>query len=381
MMQYRKLGNTGLTVSEIGLGCEGFLKFNQEETDAIIKKAVENGINFMDFYASDPDAHIRVGKALKNYRDKFIVQVHICSAFKDGQYYATRDLNDAKRAFKQTLAEFGFDYADIGMLHYVDSLKTLKQCVDNGIIDYLKELKEKGVIKCIGMSSHNPEVALEAVNKGYIDSLMFSVNPCYDLMPADEDVEKLFDKDSYKQDFLNMDPLRELLYETCAAKGVGITVMKAFGGGDLLNKDNSPAKVSLSVNECLAYALDRPAVAGICCGVRSMKELEEVLKYENSSDKDYAKALASFPKISWVGHCMYCSHCAPCTSGIRIHDVNKFLNLVKAQKEIPETVREHYKALDKHASDCIACKACESRCPFGVKIVDNMLEAKDIFGY
>ena len=382
-MKYRRLGNSELYLSEIGLGCEGFLNIDQDMTTKLIDEAVASGVNFMDFYASDPDAHIRVGNALKPYRDKFHVQVHVCSAWKDGQYFATRDLNETKIAFEKTMQEFGFDCTDIAMLHYVDSLSTLQKCVDNGIIDYLRELKQKGIAKYIGMSSHNPEVALKAVNEGYIDCLMFSVNPCYDLQPADEDVEKLFDKKTYDKQFLNMDSQREELYETCARKGIGITVMKAFAGGDLLDKENSIAKVSLSVNECLAYALDRPAVAGICCGIKSMSDLQGVLAYEDADEnqKDYAKALASFPKISWVGHCMYCGHCAPCTSKIKIADLTKLLNLAKAQNELPETVREHYKALEKHASDCIDCKACEKRCPFGVKITDNMKEAKKIFGY
>ena len=57
------------------------------------------------------------------------------------------------------------------------------------------------------------------------------------------------------------------------------------------------------------------------------------------------------------------------------------MNLCRAQGEVPETVREHYAALDAHAEDCIACGACEKRCPFHVPIVENMKKAKEIFGY
>ena len=78
---------------------------------------------------------------------------------------------------------------------------------------------------------------------------------------------------------------------------------------------------------------------------------------------------------------MYCSHCAPCPKKIDIATVTKFLNLTIAQKSLPETVREHYAALEQHAGECIQCGVCETRCPFGVEIRQNMKKAQEVFGY
>ena len=179
-----------------------------------------------------------------------------------------------------------------------------------------------------------------------------------------------------------MDPEREKLYETCQRKGVGITVMKCFGGGDLLNAELSPAGAALTVNQCIAYALSRPGVSCVLAGAHSVEQLNQSADYENAdeSERDYALALASFPKISWKGHCMYCSHCEPCPRKIDIASVTKFLNLAQAGKNIPETVREHYAVLNHHANECIQCGQCEKRCPFGVNIRDNMKEAVKVFG-
>lgn len=99
------------------------------------------------------------------------------------------------------------------------------------------------------------------------------------------------------------------------------------------------------------------------------------------SDKDYTSVLVGLERFSWKGHCMYCGHCAPCSAGIDIASVNKFYNLVQAQGELPETVREHYRSLAHHASDCLSCGLCETRCPFGVEIVSAMRKAVDCFGY
>ena len=77
---------------------------------------------------------------------------------------------------------------------------------------------------------------------------------------------------------------------------------------------------------------------------------------------------------------MYCGHCAPCPKEIDVAMVTKFLNLVRARGAVPETVREHYAVLEHKASECVGCGACETRCPFGVEVRQNMAEATEVFG-
>lgn len=380
-MNYRQLGTTGLSVSEIGLGCEGFNEDGGNRTYPIIDLAHKHGVNYIDLYSPNPVVRSNLGNALKGRRKDFILQAHICTIWRDNQYMATRDLNEVKDGFADLLERLQTDYIDVGMIHYVDSIDAWERVVNNGILDYAVELKKQGKIIHIGISSHNPLVALKAVESGLIEVLMFSVNPCYDLMPPDDDCNPLFEAESYANGFTNMDPDRERLYEACQRMGVGITVMKVFAGGDLLS-DNSPAGVALSVSQCIHYALTRPAVSTVLVGAHTVEELEQSLYYENATEeeKDYAAAFATFPKISWQGHCMYCGHCAPCPKGIDVASVTKFLNLARAQKELPETVREHYAVLPAKATDCIECGSCERRCPFGVKIIENMRSAKAVFG-
>ncbi len=379
-MKYRKLGKTGLEVSEIGLGCEGFLEKEESFVKEMFALALEQGINCMDMYSPNPELHKRVGNIIHHQREKFVLQGHLCTIWQNEQYKATRNIKEVKTAFETMLKNLNTDYIDIGMIHYVDSLKTWKQIVEGEIMEYALELKKQGKINHIGLSSHNPIVALEAVNSGLIEVLMFSVNPCYDLLPGDEDVETLWAESSYQKPLFNLDPQREKLYETCQRLGVGITVMKVFGGGDLLS-NYSPAGKAMTSSQCIHYALTRPAVATVFSGVRSIEDFKKSLYYESAKEeeKDYATIFSTFDKISWQGHCMYCGHCAPCPKGIDIASVTKFLNLAKAQGEIPETVFQHYMALDVKAGDCIACGACEKRCPFGVSIIENMKQAKVLF--
>lgn len=381
-MRYRELGRTGLMVSEIGVGCEGLVEKPYEFIKGFVDTMEEGGVNCIDLYAPNPDMRSGLGRALRGRRDKFVLQAHLCTIWKDGQYKRTRQIDEVKAGFEDQLSRLETDHVEIGMIHYVDSLSDWETVCDGEVMRYALELKKKGIIKSIGLSSHNPEAALAAVNTGLIDVLMFSINPCYDLQPGNEDIELLWAEESYKKPLMNMDPERQKLYETCQRLGVGITVMKAFGGGDLLSAELSPAGKALTAYQCLHYALTRPAVATVMSGARTIEELKASIGYEAApdSEKDYAEAFAEFPKISWQGHCMYCGHCAPCPKGIDVATVTKFLNLTVAQGDMPETVREHYAILPHKAGECISCGACEKRCPFGVPVMENMKRAAGVFG-
>ena len=381
-MVYRTLGRTGIRISEIGMGCEGFVDKPYEEVLALVDRMEALGVNCVDLYTPNPEVRSNLGRALRGRREKFVLQAHLCSVWKDGQYKRTRNIQEVREGFADQLERLETDRVEIGMIHYVDSLADWDTVVNGPVMAYALELRAAGTIGCVGLSSHNPQVALAAVNTGLIDVLMFSVNPCYDLQPAGEDVEELWAPKNYEGSLVNMDPERQALYETCQRLGVGITVMKAFGGGDLLSAALSPAGRALTPLQCLHYALTRPAVASVMCGARTPEDLDASAAYEEApeSERDYAAALAALPRISWQGHCMYCGHCAPCPTGIDVASVTKFLNLCRAQGSVPETVREHYALLPHRAAECAACGACERRCPFGVPIVENMRQAAALFG-
>lgn len=382
-MNYRTLGRTGLSVSVIGLGCEGFIGKTEEQVRVQMDFAISHGINFIDMYSSNPELRDNIGKALAGRREQFIIQGHLCAAWENGQYLRTRDLDKTIIAFEDQLRRLQTDYLDIGMIHYIDDEKDFHRVFDGPIMQQALRWKREGKIRYIGMSSHNPRVALLAVESGLVDVLMFSINPCYDLQPSSENVEDLWADENYERELHNIDPERERLYELCEQTGVGIDVMKVYGGGDLLSDANSPFEKAFTPVQCIEYALTRPGVASVMIGCRTDAEVQAAVDWcgATKEERDYASLMKSMDRFTWQGHCMYCGHCAPCAAGIDIAAVNKYYNLTVAEGFVPETVREHYKLLSHHASECIGCGKCEKNCPFGVDIREHMKMARECFGY
>ena len=382
-MEYRSLGNTGLSVSAISLGCEGFMGQTEEQVRDGIDFAIDKGINFIDIYSSNPDLRSNIGKALTGRREQFIIQGHLCTAWEDGQYLRTRDVEKAKTSFNDQLIQLNTDYLDVGMIHYIDAEQDFLEVFNGPVIRLALQLKKEGRIRHLGVSSHNPVIARKIVETGLIDVLLFSINPCYDMQPASEDIEDLWADQNYAHALHNIDPDREKLYELCEQRGVGIDVMKVYGGGDLLSEINSPFGIAMTPVQCIEYALTRPGVAAVMIGCKNKEEIQAAVNWCSATkvEKDYASVMAGMEKFSWQGHCMYCGHCAPCSVGIDVASVNKYYNLTIAQNDIPETVREHYKVLTHHASECIACGQCETNCPFGVAIIEQMEKAAEKFGY
>lgn len=88
--------------------------------------------------------------------------------------------------------------------------------------------------------------------------MMLSVNPAYDMLPSDEDVNNLFEESTYSQKsaLSNIDPEREELYTYCETNGIALTVMKPYAGGALLDAKESPFGVAMSVHQCRSLLPD-----------------------------------------------------------------------------------------------------------------------------
>lgn len=381
-MKYRRLGKTGLMVSEIGFGAEWMERHTAGECKAVLERAEALGINILDCWMSEPNVRTSIGAALRGRRERWYIQGHIGSTWQNGQYVRTRDVEKCRVAFEDLLARLRTDYIDLGMIHFIDQEADWNAAMNGPFLAYVRELKAQGKIRHIGMSTHNPEMAKKAAESGVIEMILFSVNPAFDLLPPTDNLDNYF-AEEYGAELGGIDPARSALYKLCEQNDVGITVMKPFAGGRLFDAKRSPFGVALTPVQCIHYCLTRPAVASVMAGYDTPEHVEQAVAYETASmeEKDYASVLASAPRHTFgQGECTYCGHCRPCPKSIDIALVNKYSDLAAMQSEVPATVRAHYGALEHHAGECIGCRACESRCPFGVKIAERMRKTAELFG-
>ncbi len=336
-----------------------------EEIEKTISLAIEKGINFFDLCGGGKSVYEPFGKAIQNHRENIYFQLHFGAVYNEkGEYGWSRNLDEIKKVFEWEMHALKTDYADFGFFHCVDEESDIADIYKNGIYDFVVDLKKKGVIRHIGFSSHTPSVAEKLLDTGIVDMMMFSINPAYDLECGDE-----YGIGSTSE--------RAALFRRCEAEKVGISVMKPFHGGQLLNSEQSPFKSALTKNQCLQYALDRPAVLTAVPGVRGLSDLEELLSFITSTkeENDYS-VIGKFTPQSAVGNCVYCNHCQPCPAGIDIGLVNKYYDLSLSGDKM---AHNHYSKLTVKADSCLKCGHCDRRCPFGVEQQARMEKIEKYF--
>lgn len=361
-MEYRRNRRTGDSISVLGMGTSYIAEASMPDGIAAIRRAYEGGVNYFDLAAGGPKAFLYMGEALKDVRKEVRFQIHFGANYESGTYGWTTSGDTVKRSIAWQLDQLKTDYIDYGFIHCLDEASDWADYKRGGALKYLMELKEQGVVRHIGLSSHTPSTAMLVMDEVPLDMLMFSLNPGYDYHHGE------YAKGSADE--------RSALYRRCEREGVGISVMKPFSGGQLLDAGFSPFAQALTQYQCIQYALDRPGVLTVLPGANSVQQVEQLLRFFETSEaqRDYS-VIGSFRPSDAAGKCVYCNHCKPCPKGIDVGLVNKYYDLARNGDGM---AARHYRGLEVHADACVNCGHCNSRCPFGV---DQMSRMKEIAGY
>lgn len=359
-MEYRTLPHGGEKISVIGLGM-GSIHEAASQIPAILQRAFDAGINYLDICPSQGSALQAYAPFIRQNRNQLYLQMHFGANYDSGAYGWTRNLDSMKRTFEGQLNLFDTDHTDMGYVHCIDEDGDFNDIMrEGGLWDYLCSLKRQGAIHHLGFSTHNASIAYRFLDTDLVDMFMFSVNPTYD-----------FDSDG------RVSTERANLYRTAEKLGVGMSIMKSFGGGQLLDARRSPFHQAFSIPQLFQYALDRPGALCVLPGVRSMQDLEDALAYLDASaeDRDYSGIIAQ-GRGSVDGTCVYCSHCHPCPAGIDIALVNKYYDLALLGDKL---AFGHYSKLSLKADACTGCGHCDTRCPFHVEQSARMKEIDAFF--
>jgi aryl-alcohol dehydrogenase-like predicted oxidoreductase len=314
-MQYVSLGNTGLKVSRLCFGglIIGPLQANLpvgQGADVIVE-ALRLGVNFIDtaeLYGTYP--HIR--EAIKRFSEKPII------ATKSYAYTA----EGARESLEKARKEMDIDIIDVFLLHEQESRLTLKG--HREALEYYINAKQKGLIKAVGVSTHNIEV----------------VEACAE-MPEIDVIHPLINKQGIGIGDGKIDGMLKAV-QLAYNNGKGIYGMKPLGGGNLLG----------SFDESIKFVLDLPYLHSIAVGMQSVEEVIMNVSIFNGCEvpEEIRSVLSRKRRKLHIDY--WCEGCGNCVERCR----QKALTLVDNKAVVaPEK--------------CVLCGYCGSVCPqFAIKI-------------
>jgi len=205
-MKYSAFGRTGIQISAVSYGgivsAENFEGVhcpsdNQESSDRYVAWAIDRGVNYFDVAPSYGDAQLQMGNSLRPYRK----QVHLsCKTL-------ARDRAGAEKELAASLKQLHTDYLDVYQLHAVSGEEDIEAAfAPGGVMELMQELKQKGIARNIGFSSHDEETAIRMIELYDFDSVLFPFNW-----------------------FMNMEHgMGNHLLQVAKARNMGILAMKAF---------------------------------------------------------------------------------------------------------------------------------------------------------
>lgn len=371
-MQYRK-DKKGNDISILGYGC---MRFSRRGTSIDLNKlekeimtAIDLGVNYFD------TAYIYIGSeaALGEVLSRNSIRERVYIADKLPQYLI-KSLEQADKMLNESLARLKTDYIDYYLMHMLTDINVWERLKAMGIEEWIAKKLESGVIRNIGFSFH-----------GETDMFM--------------KLADAYDWDFCQIQYNYMDEhsqagVRGLRY--AHEKGLPVIVMEPLRGGKLVNMLPEAARREIANDAskrsaaelALGWLWNQPEVT---CVLSGMNSIESVIENANAAsrssvgyftDADIAllervrKLIDERVKV----HCTGCGYCLPCPQGVDIPGAFRCYNVAYTEKKF-YALKEYLQctAMRKNpscASQCIGCGKCESHCPQGIHIRDELQNAR-----
>lgn len=318
-----------------------------DESIEVVKQAIKKGIRFFDTALDYGDSEIKIGIATRECRENVV----IATKSKALTY------NDMMYAVEKSLKRLDTEYIDLYQLHFVkDSYSYQTIMGKNGAYSALVNLQEQGIIKKIGIASHNKEVLSTALH----DQCFYSVQLPYNVIEQE-----------------NID-----IIISAKSKGIKTIIMKPFAGGTLTKIHPKIAHIVDSENTIKKLALLfvlKECVDMVIPGISSIEELEEnytiINNYQQITKID-SKKIESISKMIGTTFCRRCQYCEPCPQGIEIAKILRFEKYYE-DYNLKEWAKKQYDELEIKVDSCKKCYLCESRCPYNLNITQRLEEFKN----
>ena len=359
IQNHRRLGRTGMMVSDIVLGTGRINLDNDGE--AIARGVIERGVNYFD---TAPDysgfgSELAVGRAIKAvaHRDEFFLATKFCT--RDGHLGPNASVDEYIEVVNGSLGRLGTDYVDLVHIHSCNSVERL---MSESAHEAFDRLKEQGKVRFLGVSTHTPN--LETVANAAIDSDRFDV-----MMLA-------YHHGAWPK-------LAEII-DRAASKDMGIVAMKTLKGAKHQGLLEMRDAADSYPQAAFKWVLSNPSVS---CVVISFFEPGQADEYLYASGKQPTPAdaalLRRYDELIAGKHCFaHCGAClGSCPEGLPINDVLRHRMYFEDYGDQKEAMRL-YAQLEKKADVCTGCSApCAGVCPEGVAIRERTLGAHRILSF
>jgi len=328
-MRYRTLGRTKLKVSEIGFGGIPIQTISHSQAVAVIRRALDLGINFLDTARVYTTSEERIGEAVRGQRGKCVIATKTVA----------RTAQQAEKDLDESLSRLGISSVNLYQLHNVNSDEALKEVAkQGGALDAFKKAQREGRIDFIGITSHRPSVLVQAIESGEFDTIMVPLN------------------------YVERTPLQELI-PLANRRNVGTIIMKPLGGGAFTN-----------AAEALRFVLKQP-VSTVVLGVCSIEEVEQNAAVGSTPlvlDREAEDRLEEQAKTLGRLFCRACDYCQPCPESIPISSLLRVDTFIKRMGWDGWYSRNR-NTMERYEK-CQQCRQCESKCPYQLPILELMAQ-------
>jgi len=356
-MRYRRLGRTGIMVSEIGLGG------SPVPPEPVFRQALEQGVNYVDTSSSymNGNSERMIGRIARGRQDRLI----IATKFHPGRWH--RSTGGLIEEAEGSLKRLNRDTVDILMVH---GAKTVELLAEDYVLEAFRILKEQGKIRFAGVSCHHDPagVLIPAIKSGHYDVITVAYNAYSGSRVKNGKVYS---------DYLQSSGIGRVL-DLARSRDVGVIAMKTMAGGDRQDLSGY-ADTGISIPQAkLKWVLQDPRVSGIICEMLNFDHLDENLAVVGQSlSAGEQEILSRHITLTSADYCRMCGACVPvCPQGIDIPDVLRY-GLYYFRYGKADSARRSYRQLTGRSgiASCLQCRNCEANCPYGIQIVDSLRKA------
>ena len=381
-MLYRKYGKTNEMVSALGFGCMRLpildkdpTKIDKKNAANLIRHAIDSGVNYVDTaypyhgtgFTQGGASELFVGEALQEgYRERVKLATKLPS-------WLIKTRSDMDRYLNEQLQRLQTDHIDFYLVHALNK-GVWPKLKELGIGEFLDQAIQDGRIRYAGFSFHDQVEVFKEIVDSY-DWSFCQIQYNY----LDEEYQAGTEGLKY-----------------AAKKGLGIAVMEPLRGGNLVNLPHTvqavfdQAEIKRTPAEwALRWAWNHPEVSVVLSGMNAMEQVAENLNVAqdalpNSLTAKEAKLIDEAKKLlkeKIKVDCTACGYCMPCPAGLNIPGFFACYNDYSVFDGTPAARQLYgiFTKLSTPASGCVACGICETHCPQGINIREELKGVKELF--